>query len=91
MDTVDALLRVIASAVADVKAIYGQEGTAFPSLDDVYEPTVADDKSAKARELVVAAAMHLAAAMRSPLPFLSDAMVGVRLTSPLFLVTILRI
>jgi hypothetical protein len=67
MDSVKALVNIINTGIGDIESIYNKEGTALPSLDDVYTgPSPAAIKSAEATNNVVSAALQLIATLQDP-------------------------
>lgn len=69
-----ALAALISSNVQSLEAAYASAGAAFPSLDDPFAPTPLDFDPALAqtKQLIVAAAAQILAAVRSPIETLQE-------------------
>jgi hypothetical protein len=77
MDSLDTLVALITSGVSDIKAAYAAESVDFPTLDNPYVPASVDGKVLDAVNVVVTAAFHLIAMIRTPMDSVLDATFGV--------------
>jgi hypothetical protein len=65
-DTLDQLLAIITSGVANIKKAYAKADVPIPNLNDLYTPDSVEESVSSTTMLVVAAATQLISTLRNP-------------------------
>lgn len=68
-DELNALLKIVTEGIQTLESAYKREKVPFPSLSDSFHPIPLDDNASivETRRLVVDAALHIAAAVGTPM------------------------